>query len=350
MKNIFIFLITTTLLLSCKTEPKDYAEVTGKIENINEKKLITIFNRLGFKKEISVNEDGTFSDTLKVTEGRYTFTDGGQYGRIYLKNDSEIEFTVDAENFYKTLKFSGDISDKNNFMADYIRLQDDYLSEDIFDGDEASFDKVFNNLNTEFEALKEKSSSIDSTFFAEDNKDFEMMRNQYKSYHNSKLALRKEFPAGMKSPVFENYENFVGGTTSLQNLKGKYVYIDVWATWCGPCKREIPALKEIEKKYHDKNIEFVSISVDNGRGYQADSREAAFIAAKEGWKTMVAEKELGGIQLFSDKAFQSDFITAYKINAIPRFLLIDPDGNIVSADAPRPSSESLTKLFDSLGI
>jgi thiol-disulfide isomerase/thioredoxin len=46
------------------------------------------------------------------------------------------------------------------------------------------------------------------------------------------------------------------------------VYIDVWATWCGPCKAEIPHLKEIEAQYHDKNIAFVSISVDNRPDYK----------------------------------------------------------------------------------
>jgi hypothetical protein len=292
MKKLILFFIASAFLLSCKTEPKDYATIKGKIENVNDKNLITIFNRLGFKKEISVNEDGTFSDTLKVAEGRYTLTEGSQYSQIYLKNDNEIKLNVDAEDFYQTLKFSGDLSDENNFLADNVRLQQDMLSEDIFDGDEASFDKAFSELKSEFEALKAKNSSIDSTFFVDDDKDFEMMRNAYKNYHNSKLAIKREFPAGMKSPVFENYENYAGGTTSLEDLKGKYVYIDVWATWCGPCKQEIPSLKEVEKKYHDKNIEFVSISVDNGRGYQADSREGAFAAAKEGWKKMVAEKEL----------------------------------------------------------
>jgi len=45
-----------------------------------------------------------------------------------------------------------------------------------------------------------------------------------------------------------------GGTTSLDDLKGKYIYIDVWATWCGPCKAEIPFLKDVEKKYHGKKL------------------------------------------------------------------------------------------------
>ena len=147
----------------------------------------------------------------------------------------------------------------------------------------------------------------------------------------------KKFAKGAVSPVFVNYENHAGGTTSLTDLKGKYVYIDVWATWCGPCKKEIPFLKEVEKAYHDKNIKFVSVSVDK-------------VKDREKWKNMIVDKELGGIQLLADKDKKSDFFKEYDIKGIPRFILIDPDGNIVSADAPRPSDRKLIALFNTLKI
>src|SRR5690625_7878965 len=76
-----------------------------------------------------------------------------------------------------------------------------------------------------------------------------------------KYAILKNLTPGKKSPEFD-YENYNGGKTSLESLRGKYVYIDVWATWCGPCLREIPYLKEVEKDYRNKNIEFVAISID----------------------------------------------------------------------------------------
>ena len=125
------------------------------------------------------------------------------------------------------------------------------------------------------------------------------------------------------------------GFTSLESLKGKYVYIDVWATWCGPCIREIPYLKEVEKDYHNKPVSFVSISIDEPKDY-------------EKWKTMVSEKELGGIQLIADNNWNSKFVKEYAILGIPRFILIDPQGNIVSADAPRPSDPALRTLLDGL--
>ncbi|CAM1354299.1 TlpA family protein disulfide reductase [Tenacibaculum insulae] len=160
-----------------------------------------------------------------------------------------------------------------------------------------------------------------------------VLKERLTKQYNLILTLAK----GKTSPVFVDYENNAGGTTSLADLKGKYVYIDVWATWCGPCKAEIPFLKKVEEKYHDKNIEFVSLSIDVKKDHAA-------------WKQMIIDKELGGIQLMADNDWKSKFVTDYGIQGIPRFILIDPAGNIVSSDAPRPSDTKLVDLFNELKI
>ena len=76
-------------------------------------------------------------------------------------------------------------------------------------------------------------------------------------YAQKALAKKLE---GIASPTF-NFENHKGGMTKLEDFKGKYVYIDVWATWCAPCRAEIPYLKKIEENYHNDDIVFVRISV-----------------------------------------------------------------------------------------
>ena len=68
------------------------------------------------------------------------------------------------------------------------------------------------------------------------------------------------------------------------------------------------------------------------------------------WTKLKSEKELGGMQLIADNGFMSQFIQDYKVSGIPRFILIDPNGNIVSADAPRPSNSALINLFNELSI
>jgi thiol-disulfide isomerase/thioredoxin len=200
-------------------------------------------------------------------------------------------------------------------------------------------------------------SDFDSTlkgFLAYDNARMAMTYTEdLESYYKTYLSLDKnsennesitavydellQISAGKESPIFENYENFAGGTTSLADLKGKYVYMDIWAQWCGPCKREIPYLKEIEAEYHDKNIEFVSISIDRERDYDK-------------WRAMVEDKELSGIQLLADKDWESQFVKEYLIKGIPRFILVDPQGKIVNSNAPRPSDQKLKKVFNDLNI
>lgn len=155
-----------------------------------------------------------------------------------------------------------------------------------------------------------------------------------KTIVENKYNQLKKLLKGQPSPKFA-YKDVNDKLVKLDDLKGNYVYIDVWATWCSPCLGEIPHLKKLEKDYHGKNIAFVSISVDNSKAYDK-------------WKQMVKDKELEGYQLFADKSWASDFVKAYQIKGIPTFILIDPKGNIVSSSAMRPSNPELRKQFDLL--
>ena len=92
-----------------------------------------------------------------------------------------------------------------------------------------------------------------------------------------------------------------------------------------------------------KNIEFISISTDESR-----RSGGSWDAAEKKWRNFVKAKELTGTQLWAGK--DNSFQRAYEINSIPRFILIDPLGNIVDANAPRPSDPKLKELFTSLGI
>jgi thiol-disulfide isomerase/thioredoxin len=131
------------------------------------------------------------------------------------------------------------------------------------------------------------------------------------------------------------YKDINDKPVSFSDFKGKFVYIDLWATWCGPCKAEIPHMKKIEEDYHGKNIVFVSLSLDKPKDAQK-------------WKDFVTKEQLKGIQLMADKDFGSDVAKNYEVNAIPRFLLFDPQGKIINADALRPSNPELRAQLDKL--
>ena len=141
---------------------------------------------------------------------------------------------------------------------------------------------------------------------------------------------KQELKAGDQSPEFK-YLDINGKEVSLSDLKGKYVYIDTWATWCGPCTYEIPFLKELEKKMHGKNIVFVSISCDKD---------------KAAWEKMVKEKELGGIQLHIGD--DRSFMNAFTIKTIPRFILLDREGKVINPAMTRPSNAETEKTLTAL--
>ncbi len=158
------------------------------------------------------------------------------------------------------------------------------------------------------------------------------VHKKLKKKQESLKALKKGKPA----PGF-TYPNLEGEMVSLKDFKGSYVYIDAWATWCGPCIKEIPQLKKLHDRFKDENIEFVSISLDKSKD-------------KQKWKQMVNNKNLKGHQLYAKgKAFKAKLAQDYMINSIPRFILIDPEGKIVDANAPRPSGNIGAKLNELLG-
>jgi thiol-disulfide isomerase/thioredoxin len=336
MKKIFL-LFAVIAIVSCKTEPKDYVTLTGKLKTTGVEKL-TIQGR-GFSKEISVNSDGTFSDTLKVTEGVHAISNGDDRLTLFLKNGYDLNLEFKGERMSDGVSFKGEGSETNIFMENKrtFYMSDNANPKSYFTLDKEAFEAKLASVKLELQSYKDKAQNLDSVIIAMDTRNDEMffgyIESNYESMHETLTRLAK----GKVSPVFANYENFKGGKTSLADLKGKYVYIDVWATWCAPCKAEIPALKVLEKEFLGKNIQFVSISVDKPEAYET-------------WKKMVATEQLGGVQLYADNNFESQFIMDYGINAIPRFILIDSAGNIIDADAPRPSDPKLKELFTELGI
>jgi len=459
MKKI-IALLSVICFISCQ-DKEVITTLSGKISNA-EAKTIKL-EGLNFSKEINLNEDGTFSDTLQLDyNGLYSLVLSDEKQRfLYLENGFQLNVENNAKEFENSFVFSGTGSDENNFMLKkhqviesvYGKLDSWESVKPLFTLDEKAFieknelykkeilkaldDAKLTNqnfvklekLDADFHVLKMYAQYPSTHGYFTDNREFktsesfpkigddfsmdneelfkfsysyrnlagnnfskkmyseadstktplekgfevlkpikskliqsELVKNmmyelngstpnletvynemmnysldeKFKKELTDKFEIVKNLAKGMPSPTFD-YENINGGKTSLESLKGKFVYIDVWATWCGPCIAEIPALKDLEKEYHGKNIEFVSISIDDKKDH-------------EKWEKMVANKELKGIQLFADNDWKSDFVKNYAIDGIPRFILIDTEGKIVNADAPRPSDKKLKEALKEVGL
>ncbi|WP_435263527.1 TlpA family protein disulfide reductase [Tenacibaculum sp. nBUS_03] len=295
------------------------------IKNIEYEYLMFLYKYPEFHPYLTGNDEFVLSENFPSVSDKISYNNSEDYiNSAYYREilEGEIKRKTNAR-----LKETGD------FFLTYIETIHNEVSDSITKNDLLFSDKYDSNAKI----------GISTT---DDPENFYYKFLKYSTNQSHKDRITEMYNSlkitakGKPSPKFENYENYDGSTTSLDDLlgKGKYIYIDVWATWCGYCKRETPLLKRLELQYHDKNIEFVSISVDN-------------INAKEKWKQTIDQKEMGGIQLFADKSLGSDFTKKYAIKVLPRFIMIDPEGNIVSRNAPRPSNdEKLLNMFEELGI
>ena len=174
---------------------------------------------------------------------------------VFLVTNENLNLVREVESLENKSRRRDILVDEETMFAHYNEI----IPTDVFDG--VSFEKWTKNLDKAvadykagFEKLEANYQGLDSLHKANGEKNMEGTIKSLKGYLSGKIALRESLPEGTPSPTFDNYINFEGGTTSLSDLKGKYVYVDIWATWCGPCKREIPSLKKVEEQFHGKNI------------------------------------------------------------------------------------------------
>ncbi len=198
-------------------------------------------------------------------------------------------------------------------------------------------------LNIPNDYIKNDLIAHDASFYLLNSEDIESCYSDFKKYYTGNDTIIKakmldsyyrftKLKKGTPSPKFTNYKNNNGGENSLNDYKGNYVFIDIWATWCGSCYGEMSYLKKLEQEY--KDVVFLSIA------WKDDVNK---------WRKIIKKESLKGIQLFATKDDNS-FFEEYAVNGIPRYILIDPEGNILDHNTPKPSDDKLRTLFKDVGI
>jgi len=139
---------------------------------------------------------------------------------------------------------------------------------------------------------------------------------------------------GVFAPNFV-VKDHLGAPLKLNDLKGKWAYIAVWTTWCAPCKIEQPHLEILKKEYaNNKNIEILSVSIDE---------------EQHKWRTALKNRAITEPQYIAPGNWNSAFAEAFKLQSVPKYILIDPEGQINDLSTSKPSADIRLK-FDVLGI
>ena len=456
MKSILSLLLLITVSCSCFSKELNdkLVIISGKIENPDTDSISfkSLYNK--FIHSISVNNDGTFSDTLKFNEGYYILCYKYQNTIIYLRPGDSLFLSFNSEKLKTSIKFNGIGADENNYLTEssslqislnnlnstkyqasleeevflsladslyqlklkllneypklgsrfifyeqsLFRLNQSYMlacyesNKQYFSGNyefkvSDKFPNPYNEINLDDERLlvfplfekfinrylrekvikKVRGSDVldnelvyvkllDSLIQNKKIKEEIVYRSAEKKLsrttklddvynsilplvENEQYALEitelfnriKKVSKGMPSPNFSLYD-MNNNLVTLSDFKGKYLYIDIWGTWCTFCIKAMPAFIELEKKYQNKNIAFIGICIDS---------------KKENWKEMVIEKNLTGHQLYAPTK-NTDFFRDYMIYGAPRYILIDKEGKIIDNNAKGPSNSKIKDFFNNI--
>lgn len=354
--SFVLFALCSACSTSGKEEPADgawYVTIKGKVGFPQEGK-ITIMelkeNSAGWQDTITLKSNYTFVKKVKVTEPGYyriTFYNKQAVDIILYKNDLEVNVDGNNAQGFSEVKGSPEIEvirkaqtmmQETEHLPEAVKLNEEFAAANQ-QGDAAKvsdiqqrYMKLVYQTNAKVaEYLKAQPASLGVINLLQGNT---LDRDQfYDTYVTVAEKLRKEWPnysyaksfiasvdkmkaLGIGQPAPEiALPNPEGQVVTLSSLKGKYVLVDFWAKWCGPCRQENPNVVRAYTKYKDKGFTVFGVSLDRN---------------KEDWVKAIKDDGLTWTHVSDLKFWQSEAAKTYNISAIPFSLLLDKNGVIIA--------------------
>ncbi|WP_240676170.1 TlpA disulfide reductase family protein [Botryobacter ruber] len=322
-------------------------EILGKLQNAPENGSIYLFE-LGESQFIArdtseIGKDGSFKFEGTVKEP--TFYQVGldrQKGFFLVVDNKKIEVVADANNIANPVKIEG--SEDSKLFQELNTLVQESAKKEQALGErfnqamaEGKTDEAENIREEYFELQKEKKAflakhpgSVVSVFgtlnLVDPNNDFafadsmatlyteKLPDSKYTAMLNERLKGLRSTAVGAVAPDI-TLPTPDGDMMSLSSLRGKYVLVDFWASWCGPCRQENPNVVRMYNKYKDKGFEIFGVSLDQ---------------SEDKWKKAIQADNLTWPHVSDLKGWQSSAAQLYGVNAIPQTILLDKEGKIIA--------------------
>lgn len=315
-------------------------------------------------------------DSAKIVKGKFTFAGkveeplrytvklkGQEYGRVFILSNETIGFTAKKDSIFNA-KLSGATQDsiyslyyKNEFkkiqsIAGPVYKASDSLSQNgkvkltpdqqvMMDKRWADLQKLADDLTFKF--IKTHKDKVAGVLVLEDRlvtygtpqqvKEYfavlspEVQKSYFGKRIKEAIDLNDKTAVGVTAPEFS--QTAVNGkVVKLSDYKGKYVLVDFWASWCGPCRKENPNVVVAYKTYHDKGFEVLGVSLDDKKNL---------------WEKAIEKDGLTWTHVSDLKGWKNEAAVLYGVKLVPTNYLIGPDGKIVAKNLREEALQSKLK-------